>query len=252
MQSARTTAKRVAGDSVASAGIITAAGARETGSTRKGVLGPMKISIGSRPRIFAHRSISALRGCGRAPSFSASGSNTQYTAGAGTGVQVGITQVLGTEHQNPGSPSFANPVIADSTWTLRNNTSSTLIAPLLVFTRVDPANVYPITLPPTGLDADKLQFLTYSVANVSYTLGVVQLIFVVNFVYSLIWGPKASRNPWNSNTLEWTAPSPPPHGNFETTPIVYRGPYEYAVDGAEKDFLPQTDTSPLARQLVTH
>ena len=116
-----------------------------------------------------------VQAIGRAASFGASGSNTQYTAGAGSGVQVGITQALGTEHQNPGSPSFANPVIADSTWTLRNNTSSTLIAPLLVFTRVDPAGVYPITLPPTGLDADNLQFLTYSVSNVQYTLGVVQL-----------------------------------------------------------------------------
>jgi cytochrome c oxidase subunit 1 len=92
------------------------------------------------------------------------------------------------------------------------------------------------------------QFISVS----AIVLGLAQLIFVANVVYSLIWGPKASRNPWNSNTLEWSAPSPPPHGNFETTPIVYRGPYEYAVDGAEKDYLPQTDTSPLARQVVAH
>ena len=50
----------------------------------------------------------------------------------------------------------------------------------------------------------------------------------------------AGRNPWNSNTLEWTVPSPPPHGNFETTPIVYHGPYEYALPGLEEDYLPQT------------
>ena len=61
----------------------------------------------------------------------------------------------------------------------------------------------------------------------AFVLGLAQFIFVVNFFYSLFWGQKAGRNPWHSNTLEWTAPSPPPHGNFETTPIVYRGPYEY-------------------------
>jgi hypothetical protein len=116
-----------------------------------------------------------VQAIGRAPSFTANAGNTQYTAGAGSGVQIGITQALGTTHQNPGAPSFANPVIADSTWTLRNNTSTTLIAPLLVFTRVDPTGVYPITLPPTGLDADNLQFLTYSVSNVQYTLGAVAL-----------------------------------------------------------------------------
>jgi cytochrome c oxidase subunit 1 len=71
-------------------------------------------------------------------------------------------------------------------------------------------------------------------------LGLVQLIFIFNFFYSLFWGKVAGRNPWNSNTLEWTAPSPPPHGNFEETPVVYRGPYEYAALDVEEDYLPQT------------
>ncbi len=31
----------------------------------------------------------------------------------------------------------------------------------------------------------------------------------------------------------------PPHGNFVTEPIAYRGPYEYSVPGANKDFTPQ-------------
>ena len=56
---------------------------------------------------------------------------------------------------------------------------------------------------------------------------------MVNFLCSLFCGKKAGRNPWHSNTLEWTAPSPPPHGNFETIPIVYRGPYEYVRDGRD-------------------
>jgi cytochrome c oxidase subunit 1 len=71
-------------------------------------------------------------------------------------------------------------------------------------------------------------------------LGLAQLIFVFNVVISLIRGKAAGRNPWHSNTLEWTAPSPPPHGNYETPPIVHRGPYEYAVPGVAEDYLPQT------------
>jgi cytochrome c oxidase subunit 1 len=39
--------------------------------------------------------------------------------------------------------------------------------------------------------------------------------------------------------LEWTAASPPPHGNFETQPVVYRGPYEYSSPEVKEDWLPQ-------------
>ena len=42
-----------------------------------------------------------------------------------------------------------------------------------------------------------------------------------------------------ATTLEWTVPSPPPHGNFAELPTVYRGPYEYSVPGHEEDFWPQ-------------
>jgi cytochrome c oxidase subunit 1 len=76
-------------------------------------------------------------------------------------------------------------------------------------------------------------------------LGVSQLVFFANFFWSLFRGPVAGRNPWHSNTLEWTAPSPPPHGNFETPPIVRRGPYEYASPESAEDYLPQTEVHPL-------
>ena len=46
-------------------------------------------------------------------------------------------------------------------------------------------------------------------------------------------------NPWNATTLEWNTPTPPPHGNFLTEQVVYRGPYEYSVPGADKDYSPQ-------------
>jgi cytochrome c oxidase subunit I len=81
------------------------------------------------------------------------------------------------------------------------------------------------------------EFMTIS----AILLGLSQLIFLANFFYSLFWGKKASRNPWHANSLEWTAPSAPPHGNFEEIPTVYRGPYEYGHPEAEEDYSPQAE-----------
>jgi cytochrome c oxidase subunit 1 len=72
-------------------------------------------------------------------------------------------------------------------------------------------------------------------------LGLSQIPFAINFVMSMFTGRKAPMNPWNANTLEWTAPSPPPHLNWgEKLPTVHRGPYEYSDPDAKDDFLPQT------------
>ena len=68
----------------------------------------------------------------------------------------------------------------------------------------------------------------------AFVLGAAQLIFLFNFFYSLVRGPKAPDNPWDANTLEWTIPSPPPFHNFDKIPVVYRGPYEYSGEEAEK------------------
>ena len=35
--------------------------------------------------------------------------------------------------------------------------------------------------------------------------------------------------------------TPPPHGNFDVPPRVYRGPYEYSVPGHDTDFTPQNE-----------
>jgi len=78
-------------------------------------------------------------------------------------------------------------------------------------------------------------FITIS----AFLLGVGQLVFLVNFVWSIFRGKKAPPNPWQANTLEWTLPSPPPHGNFTSMPVVHRGPYEYSAPGAPGDFWPQ-------------
>ncbi len=69
-----------------------------------------------------------------------------------------------------------------------------------------------------------------------------QFPFLINFIVSMFKGPKAEKNPWKSNTLEWTTESPPPHGNWEgELPTVYRGPYEYATPGRDTDYWPQNE-----------
>jgi len=78
-------------------------------------------------------------------------------------------------------------------------------------------------------------FITWS----AIALGLAQIPFVINFFWSLFAGKKAERNPWEANTLEWVAPSPPPHGNFDAIPVVYRGPYEYSSPEVTEDYLPQ-------------
>ena len=86
---------------------------------------------------------------------------------------------------------------------------------------------------------NELQGMNVFITMSAFSLGLVQIIFVINFFYSLFWGPRAERNPWHSNTLEWTAPSPPPHGNFDKIPTVYREAYEYASPEVQEDYLPQ-------------
>ena len=68
-----------------------------------------------------------------------------------------------------------------------------------------------------------------------------QFIFLFNFFYNIFKGKKAPSNPWNSNTLEWTTPRIPEHGNWPgEIPKVYRWPYDYSKPGAKDDFIPQT------------
>ena len=86
--------------------------------------------------------------------------------------------------------------------------------------------------------------------HVIATVGLVimlagQIPFLVNLVWSFKRGHRAERNPWLANTLEWVAPSPPGHGNFEAIPEVHRGPYEYSLPNAEKDWLGQWEAPPL-------
>jgi len=45
--------------------------------------------------------------------------------------------------------------------------------------------------------------------------------------WSFFKGKQAGDNPWDATGLEWTIPSPPPTGNFETLPVVKSAPYAY-------------------------
>jgi cytochrome c oxidase subunit 1 len=78
----------------------------------------------------------------------------------------------------------------------------------------------------------------------------VQLLFVFNFFYSIFKGRKVtSKNPWGANTLEWTTPIRPGHGNWPgEIPEVHRWPYDYGKDG--RDFIPQTE--PVGKEETSH
>jgi len=119
---------------------------------------------------------SAVSAAGLAPGYAALPSDDWIAAGAAIlGLPIEVEQNLGAVHQNPGQPSFANPVIADSTWTIRNDSGRALTRPLLVFTSVDPQDAYPIALPPTGLDADLLAVLSYSFQGATLLYGAIEL-----------------------------------------------------------------------------
>jgi cytochrome c oxidase subunit 1 len=60
-------------------------------------------------------------------------------------------------------------------------------------------------------------------------LGLGYLLPATYLGYSLLFGKKASANPWQASGLEWTVPSPPPVHNFEEIPVVTREAYDYAT-----------------------
>lgn len=85
----------------------------------------------------------------------------------------------------------------------------------------------------------------YSNKIISYAawmLFLAQIPFILNLFISIKRGAKIPNdNPWDATTLEWQTPTPPPHGNFDREMVVFRGPYEYSVPGASKDFTPQNE-----------
>ncbi|HYG37448.1 MAG TPA: cbb3-type cytochrome c oxidase subunit I [Cytophagales bacterium] len=93
----------------------------------------------------------------------------------------------------------------------------------------------------TGFDA----FQSYTDLNMFVSAAAiitfgVQFLFLFNFFYSMFRGRVAPANPWRSNTLEWSTPINPGHGNWPgEIPTVYRWPYDYSKPGAAEDYIPQ-------------
>src|SRR5262252_1454104 len=82
------------------------------------------------------------------------------------------------------------------------------------------------------------KFITFA----AFVTIAAQFIFLINLFWSMKFGEKATDNPWNATTLEWTTATPPPHDNFGGhTPVVHHGPYEYSVPNAPRDYVMQTD-----------
>ncbi len=84
-----------------------------------------------------------------------------------------------------------------------------------------------------------LQPINAFITVCTIALLVAQIAFIVNFFWSMWLGRRAGSNPWKANSLEWAASTPPPHGNFDVLPTVYRGPYVYSHPDNKEDWLPQ-------------
>ena len=98
---------------------------------------------------------------------------------------------------------------------------------------------------------DELQDINVIISMFAILGGIAQLIFIFNFFYSMLRGPKAPQNPWRSNTLEWTTPVEHIHGNWPgEIPSVHRWPYDYSKPGHDEDFVPQS--TPLKEGEVGH
>jgi cytochrome c oxidase subunit I len=91
-----------------------------------------------------------------------------------------------------------------------------------------------------------VQTLNAFITIMALIVGVAQIVFLFNLIWSLRHGRPSGPNPWNATTLEWQTPETPPrHGNWgRELPVVYRWAYDYSVPGAPKDYLAQTDPWP--------
>jgi hypothetical protein len=58
----------------------------------------------------------------------------------------------------------------------------------------------------------------------AFLLFASQILFIVAFIGGWFRGRKATDNPWEDTGLEWTTPSPPPHGNWARTPACITRP----------------------------
>lgn len=104
----------------------------------------------------------------------------------------------------------------------------------------------------TDFIPESAQTLNAGITVSAIIVGLVQLVFIVNVIWSTFKGKKSGRNPWQATSLEWqTVQFPPGHGNWgKQLPQVYRWAYDYSVPKVKDDFIPQ-NLSPEEVQYLT-
>jgi len=55
----------------------------------------------------------------------------------------------------------------------------------------------------------------------TFVMGLALAMVVFSVVRAFLSGQRAPADPWDGRTLEWSVPSPPPHYDFTSQPIVY-------------------------------
>ncbi len=100
---------------------------------------------------------------------------------------------------------------------------------------------------------DDLQNVNVLITVFALIGGAFQLVFLYNFFSSIFFGKRTVQNPWNSTTLEWTAPVEHIHGNWPgEIPEVHRWPYDYSKPGHEEDFIPQNVPMKEGEEVLHH
>ncbi len=74
---------------------------------------------------------------------------------------------------------------------------------------------------------ERFQALNVLSTGGAFLLGMGVLLTVGNLLVALKMGPRAGKNPWQSMGFEWLTESPPTKHNFEASPVIDRGPYDY-------------------------
>jgi cytochrome c oxidase subunit 1 len=98
---------------------------------------------------------------------------------------------------------------------------------------------------------DDLQNVNVLITTFALIGGAFQLIFYIIFS-SIFYGKKSVQNPWNSNTLEWTAPVEHIHGNWPGEFLSLSLPYDYSNPNYEEDFVPQNVPMKEGEEVLHH
>jgi cytochrome c oxidase subunit 1 len=81
----------------------------------------------------------------------------------------------------------------------------------------------------------KFESLNFLCTMGAYLLAVSTFPFIINAIWSWMYGPKAGNNPWDALSLEWMTTSPPAIENFDKLPVVATGPYDYGMSNRKTE-----------------